>query len=171
MRKMFLFIMLFLPTIAFADVDISKCEVIGYQTSPYTEEYCKTEQVCKLDTETNQIKCTPNNKTQEECSKEVAEQQALAHKEYLIYKCPVTEYLLNQKFKEKNIGMIDGAWYYNDGVNIDKEKMVKDEENVYLFREQSFTFGAGKITKDSEFGYYIIGPANEDGLMFSFITD
>ena len=89
MHKLFLALFMILPNFAFAAVDVSDCEVIGYQKSSVTEKNCATQEKCEQQFAKHQIKeifddCIADIKTTEECAKYVAKQQELARKELLI---------------------------------------------------------------------------------------
>lgn len=178
MRKMFLFIMLLLPTFAFASVDVSDCEIIGYRDKNVT---CVTMERCQQDFQKmkevvpdDEAKedfdiCVKSIKTPEECAKYVSEQQEMAHREYLIYKCPMTDKLLKLKTQEwRDAGGLEKEAFYNDGTPIDTDSMITDDESVYLFRVQ-VPFDVLPLDENTKYGYDIIGPANEYGMMFTFI--
>ncbi len=175
MRKKFFAFMMFLPTFAFADVDVSGCEVIGYMKSSITE--CTTMEFCQKEfglTKDQELfdRCVKRIKTPEECAEYIAQQQEMARKELLIYKCPMTDELLKFKTQEwRDTGGIEKWALYNDGTSIDTDAMIADDESAYLFRVQVPVPVLMPLHENTIYGYDIIGPADKHGMMFSFIKE
>ena len=175
---MFFALLFLLPTVAFSAVDVSDCEVIGYQQSPVSEKNCQTAEECQTDfaEHGNQDAlnlCLKNVKTPEECAQFIAEQQELARQELLIYKCPITDERARQKMAEKTSGGAQNRAYYNDGTKMNPDELITDTENVYLFRGVGSGISAAiGIISEKDKGkanYRIIGPADDEhhGLVFS----
>lgn len=179
MRKLFFLPLCLIPTLTFADVDISDCEVIGYQKSGMTEKNCNAVEYCQryftIDKDKDALdRCLKNGQTSEECDFWVKEQHELARKELLVYKCPMTETRLNYKNKEeKTSGGYGLRAVYNDDTPINQEAMIADNEYAYLFRRPDGAIAAitGKIDPDTKFIYFIIGPADEHGIEFVHIKE
>ncbi len=163
--KKLLTLILLLPSVSFADLDISNCVVIGHQVGTNTTKNCNTAEDCETEKDDSYPRgyelCMKNVKTPEECAKWVAEENKKIESENLVYRCPATDYLLSQKVKEKTGKMhnlVD-----NDGVALDQDAMVADTENVYLFRH-----GAGLAGFIGRGSYSIFGPS-EDGYNLAHI--
>lgn len=174
MKKYILPVFFLLPIIAFADIDISGCNVIGYQTSRVTEKSCKTKESCeemfeKWQNQEDFDDCIAYVKTPEECEQFIAEQQELARKRLLIYKCPITDILLQRKMAEKDVGTLEKYAYYSDGTPINTDAMITDSDNVYLFLNTPLMV-MDAITENSKLAYYIIGPVSTDNLMFTWLS-
>lgn len=119
--KKLLTLILLLPSVSFANVDISNCVVIGHQVGTNTTKNCNTAEDCEMEKDDSYPRgyelCMKNVKTPEECAKWVAEENKKIESENLVYRCPATDYLLSQKVKEKTGKMhnlVD-----NDGVALD----------------------------------------------------
>jgi len=179
--KIFFVLLFLLPTVAFSAVDVSDCEVIGYQQSPVTEQNCATTEKCQAEFATHKNKsaldlCLKNVKTPAECQQFIAEQQELARQELLIYKCPMTYERLQQKMGEKTSGGAQNRAYYNDETKIDPDELIADTEYVYLFRGIGSGIGAAiGVISEKDKGrvrYRIIGPADDEhGLVFSVFQE
>lgn len=163
--KKLLTLILLVPSVSFADLDISNCVVIGHQVGTNTTKNCNTAEDCEMEKDDSYPRgyelCMKNVKTPEECAKWVAEENKKIESENLVYRCPATDYLLSQKVKEKTGKMhnlVD-----NDGVTLDQDAMVADTENVYLFRH-----GAGLAGFIGHGSYSIFGPS-EDGYNLAHI--
>lgn len=163
--KKLLTLILLLPSVSFADLDISNCVVIGHQVGTNTTKNCNTAEDCEMEKDDSYPRgyelCMKNVKTPAECEQWVAEQNKKIESENLVYRCPATDYLLSQKVKEKTGKMhnlVD-----NDGVALDQDAMVADTENVYLFRH-----GAGLAGFIGRGSYSIFGPS-EDGYNLAHI--
>lgn len=179
MKKYTLPIFVFLPTFAFAVVDVSNCNVIGYRDINMT---CNTMEKCQLnfeqmkevvsddEAEKDFDRCVKSIKNPEECSQYIAEQQEMAHREYLIYKCPMNDWLLGIKNTEdwRDNGELQKYAYYNDGTPIDTDAMIADDKSAYLFRVQ-VPFDGLPLNENTKYGYDLIVPADKDGLMFYFL--
>ena len=183
MCKLFYIALFFIPTFAIADIDVSNCEVIGYRISHITEKNCTTMEKCQQsfekikkvgsasDAQEFFDRCVESIKTAEECAQYIAEQHELSRKEFLIYKCPMTDFLLKQKIDAmRTSGGLEKYSYLNDGTLINTNAMIADSEYAYLFRD-TYGLNFGGITPNSKFGYSIIGPADESGLMFVWIEN
>lgn len=182
MRKTSFIAMLFMPTFAFASVNISNCEVIGYRNTNVTEKFCNTMEKCQQNFEKKKEvdsadkakedfdRCVKSIKSSEECEQYIAEQQEMAHKEYLIYKCPMNDWfsLIKKKEDFRDNGEFQKYAYYNDGTPIDTDAMITDDEYAYLFRIQ-VPFDISPLNENTKYGYDMIVPADKDGLMFYFL--
>lgn len=165
--------LLLIPFFAYAETDISGCEVIGYQTSHISEKNCMTKEKCEesflMHNEQSKLDdCMQHIQTAQECENYINEQQNLARKKFLIYKCPVTDDLLQRKNANKDVGGLEKNAYYNDDTPIDTAAMISDNKNVYIFVNTPLA-GLGAISETSKLRHYIIGPKGDDELMFTWL--
>ena len=142
MRKLFVAFMCFLPRLAIAAVDISDCQVIGYQRGTMTINDCNTIETCNVDFADfpeDLALCLKRAKTPEQCNEYIKERNAQIEKENLVYKCPMTVSRLKQRGKTKDHTVHNLV--YNNGEAIDQEALANDNQYAYLFHGQSGLMG------------------------------
>lgn len=160
MHKFFIGLFLILPSFAFAAVDVSDCEVIGYQKGKMTEKDCNTVESCNIDFKDfpDDLKiCLKRAKTAEDCRAYIAEQNAKIESNNLVYKCPVNAQRSEQKGKTKDHTNHDLV--YRNGTPMDMKVLANDTRYVYLFHEKSGLPGFLNMGR-----YSIIGPAEKYGM-------
>lgn len=139
MRNLFVCLICFLPALSFAAVDVSDCEVIGYQQGKLVASDCVTVESCQqqfADFPQDLKVCLRRvKKTPEECAEYVQTQNDRIEKYNLIYKCPATVARLEQRAKPKDHTNEDLV--YKNGKPIDFDKLANDNKNVYLFHEKA----------------------------------
>lgn len=152
---------------AFAAIDWASCEKIGHDHGTYTTSICETKEDCNerfSDMPEDLARCMARIKTPEDCEKEVEERNAEVEIKNLLYRCPATDTLISQKNAEKvhaNHHLV-----YDNGEKINIDDLIADTENVYVFKAtagMSGFFGKGQ--------YYVIGPADKDGLFMSVFPE
>lgn len=167
MRNLFFILMCFMPFLASAAVDVSDCEVIGYQKGTMTEKDCNTVESCNTDfarfPEDLKI-CLKHAKTKEQCQEYIAEQNARIEQENLVYRCPLTEFRLKQKAKTKDHHVRDLV--YANGMSIDQDAIANDASHVYLFHGNTGLMGFVNMKK-----YSVIGPAEKYGLNMAIFDE
>lgn len=167
MRKLLFILLCFSPVSGFAAVDVSDCEVIGYQRGTMTEDNCNTVETCQVDfadfPEDLQI-CIRRAKTKEQCKQYIAAQNAKIEKENLVYRCPMTDLRLKQKRKVKDHTVHDLV--YTNGTPMDMAAMAQDNQYAYLFHGQTGLMGF--VNKKR---YSIIGPAEKYGLNMALVDE
>ena len=160
MCKLFLAFFMILPSLAFAEVDVSNCEVIGYQQGKMTEKDCNTVESCNIDFKDfpdDLQNCLRHAKTPDECRAYIAEENAKIESDNLVYKCPMTADLAKHKQKTKDHTNHDLV--YKNGKSMDLDVLAADNEYAYLFHEQAWIPGFVNMGR-----YSIIGPAEKYGL-------
>lgn len=160
MHKLFLALFLILPGFAFAAVDVSNCEVIGFQRGKMTEKDCNTVESCNIDFKDfpeDLRKCLNHAKKIDECRAYIAEENAKIESENLVYKCPMNADFIKYKAKPKDHTNHDLV--YKNGAPMDLSILAADDEYAYLFHEQAWIPGFVNMGR-----YSIIGPAEKYGL-------
>lgn len=160
MRNLFAILICLMPALSFAAVDVSDCEVIGYQKGKMVEKDCVTIESCKSDFANfpEDLKtCLKYVKSPTECVEYIAAQNANMEKNNLVYKCPANKLRLEQRAKPKDHTNHDLV--YNNGKAMDLKALASDNRYVYLFHEK-----VGLPGFLSMGGYSIIGPAEKYGL-------
>lgn len=167
MLKYSLVALAFLSGNAFAAIDWSACEKIGHDTGTYTVSNCETKESCNerfSDMPDDLARCISRIKTPEDCEKDILERNAEVENKNLLYRCPATDTLVTQKNSEKvhaNHHLV-----YDNGDKVDIDELVADTQNVYVFKASagmSGIFGKGQ--------YYVIGPADKNGLFMSVFPE
>ena len=153
---------------AFAAVNLTECEKIGYERGTYNTSICESADSCneRFAGMTDDLKrCLERVKTPADCDKDVAKRNAEVEDNNLLYRCPATTDLTSQKNNEKihaNHNLV-----YNDGNIVNITDLVTDTQNVYVFKAtagMSGFFGGGDK-------YYVIGPADNEGLFMSLFSE
>ena len=167
MRKLFFVFVFLMPALAGAAVDVSDCEVIGYQKGTMTEKDCNTVESCNTDfakfPEDLEI-CLKHAKTPEQCQEYIAEQNNKIEQENLVYRCPLTAWRIKQKSKVKDHHVKDLV--YTNGMPIDQTAIANDASHVYLFHGNTGLMGFVNMKK-----YSIIGPAEKYGLNMAIFEE
>ena len=167
MRKLFFVLMCIMPTLGVAAVDVSDCEVIGFQRGTLTEKDCVTKEYCNKTFANfpDDLKiCLKGAKTPEQCVEYAEKQNKRIEENNLVYKCPINDLRLKQKNQKKNHVVPDLV--YTNGRIIDQESLANDTKYVYLFHAKTGYIGFTNRRK-----YSIIGPAEEYGLNMAIIQE
>ena len=160
MRKLLLCSFFIFPMMAFAEVSISDCVIVGYQKGTMTENDCNTVTTCNVDYAEypeDLDRCLKHAKTPKECREYIAAQNAKIEKDNLVYRCPVNTERLEQKAKVKDHTNHDLVYLNGKAMNL--EELATDTRYVYIFHEKSGLPGFISLGK-----YSIIGPAEKYGL-------
>lgn len=168
MLKSFFVLFCFVPVLAMAAVDISDCDVIGYQRGTLTEKDCVTDTYCNQTFEgfPDDLKvCLKGAKNQKECRDYIEEQNKKIEQNNLVYRCPMTDMWLAQKNKKKT-HVVKDLVYTANGMPINQDLLANDTRYVYLFHAKTGFIGFVNQRK-----YSIVGAPEKYGLNMAIIDE
>lgn len=147
MHKIIAALLVFAPLAAFAADDMTDCAPVGYQVNQNTVEKCMS----------------TGNLSMEECTAKVETDTRLMRENYLVFKCPVNDARRTAQSADKN-GGVGLLKHYVDasGAPLDKDAMLADTENVYIFRSASGFTGIFATGYQEEYIDHIMGPNPTD---------
>ena len=130
MRK-FLLLFSFVPVCAFAGIDFSSCEKIGYaRINPMSVEDCQN---TKIECDDSEPDCVlPDTSTPEGCQKFIDEMNKYEEDDRYLQKCAATDEFISHKTQDFSLGIYQGALLFSDGEEINIAALLQDNENIYI---------------------------------------
>ena len=137
-RKMFkycLIVLAFLSGNAFASIDFSECEKVGYASGKWSVDMCPDIELSCDDQENH---CDmPDINTPEGCKAFIDKMNKEEESDHYLLKCVNNDEFLSHKTPNFYVGMPQGVFISNDGTEINLEEILNDSNHIYLYHQTS----------------------------------
>ncbi len=142
MRKFIAVFMCLLPGLAFAEIDISGCEKIGYKRGTWEVYMCEN---LRFECPKNEPDCDylPDVSTPDGCRAFVDEQNKQDEENQIVLKCVADENIISHKTQKRfysypaNYGSL---FAFTDGTSMNLTELLNDNNNIYVFIDKGNKF-------------------------------